>query len=166
MTHIGIGSNLGDRIEHINLALTELDGLAGTRVLQRSSLYETEPVGESRQPEFLNAVALLKTALTPLVLLSHLQTIECHHGRVRRRKWGPRTLDLDVLLWGSKSIKHPRLQVPHPFLHLRAFVLIPLAEMDAQLQIPGHGNVTRLLARLGQTSTRNSTGSVRRLDET
>ncbi len=128
--------------------MLQLAELPSTRLLSRSSLYVTEPVGPRNQPDYVNAVAGLKTALPPLVLLRHLQRIEQRHRRVRLQRWGRRTLDLDILTYGSGIIGNPRLRVPHPLMHKRAFVLIPLIEIDPQLAIPGGGKIKTLLARL------------------
>lgn len=149
--YIGLGSNLGRPVEQITLALDGLDGLPATRLLKRSSLYVTKPVGPPNQPDFVNAVALIRTPLAPLVLLGHLHTLETRHGRLRIQKWGKRTLDLDILLYGSQVLRHPRLTVPHPLLHQRAFTLIPLQEIDPDLRIPGRGKVCTLCKRLTDT---------------
>lgn len=127
---IGLGSNLGDRAAHIEAALAELDALAGVRVVARSRLHETEPVGgPPGQPKYLNAAAELRTDLTPQGLLGRMLEIERAHGRVRDVPAGPRTLDLDLLLFGFRSIRTPGLSVPHPRMWQRAFVLAPLSEI-------------------------------------
>lgn len=128
--------------------MLQLAELPSTRVVSRSSLYVTEPVGPRNQPDFVNAVAGLKTALPPLVLLDHMQRIEHQHRRLRSQRWGRRSLDLDVLLYGPRTMNLPRLQVPHPYLHRRAFVLIPLNEIAPHLSIPGSGRLSTLLARM------------------
>jgi len=128
--------------------LLQLAELPSTCLVSRSSLYATEPVGPRNQPDYINAVAGLKTALAPLVLLRHLQRIERRHRRVRGQRWGRRTLDLDVLLYESRIFDHPRLRVPHPSMHKRAFVLIPLYEINPQIIIPGTGKIQMLMARL------------------
>ncbi len=126
--YIGIGSNEGDRHRNVERAVAAL-GEIGNVVL-RSSLYRTAPWGELEQPWFLNAVVLLETGLAPLVLLNALQAVEENLGRVRGERWGPRTIDLDLLLYDDLHINEPALSVPHPRLPERAFVLVPLAEID------------------------------------
>jgi 2-amino-4-hydroxy-6-hydroxymethyldihydropteridine diphosphokinase len=145
---IGLGSNLGDRRGHLRAAL---DGLAGLgRVRAVSALYETEPVGLRAQPHFLNAVALLETGLPPRPLLAGLLAIEARLGRVRtEERNSPRTLDLDLLLYGDAIIREPDLEVPHPRLHERRFVLEPLAALAPALRHPALGRpVFELLAEL------------------
>jgi 2-amino-4-hydroxy-6-hydroxymethyldihydropteridine diphosphokinase len=133
---IGLGSNLGERETLIRLALDDQSRLPGTRLVRVSSLYDTEPVGEVVQPNFLNAVAQLDTELTARQLLWNLQLIERRLGRVRQQKWGPRTIDLDLLLYGDLVVDEPDLHVPHPELIHRAFVLVPLTELDPLLVHP------------------------------
>ena len=134
--YISMGSNLGDRVEMLRRGLDELDQLSDTQVVRLSSIYDTEPVGEVDQPRFLNAVVMIETALEPDVLLWNLLLIERRLGRVRTQRWGPRPLDLDILLYGDEVIDEPALTVPHPLLHERAFVLVPLAELAADLEHP------------------------------
>jgi 2-amino-4-hydroxy-6-hydroxymethyldihydropteridine diphosphokinase len=131
-----MGSNLGDRVEMLRRGLDELDQLNDTQVVRLSSIYDTEPVGEVDQPRFLNAVVMIETALEPDILLWNLLLIERRLGRVRTQRWGPRPLDLDILLYGDEVIDEPALTVPHPLLHERAFVLVPLAELAADLEHP------------------------------
>lgn len=128
-------------------ALDALAVLPGSRLLAASGLYRNPPMGPQDQPEYVNAAALIGTELAPLDFLDQLQAIETAQGRVRgAQRWGARTLDLDLLLWGQESLDHPRLQVPHPGLHERAFVLYPLAEIDPDLWVPGRGALRDLLA--------------------
>ena len=134
--YISMGSNLGDRVEMLRRGLDELDQLSDTQVVRLSSIYDTEPVGEVDQPRFLNAVVMIETALEPDVLLWNLLLIERRLGRVRTQRWGPRPLDLDILFYGDEVIEEPGLTVPHPLLHERAFVLVPLAELAADLEHP------------------------------
>lgn len=134
--YISMGSNLGDRVEMLRRGLDELDQLTETQVVRLSSIYDTEPVGEVDQPRFLNAVVMIETALEPDVLLWNLLLIERRLGRVRTQRWGPRPLDLDILLYGDEVIDEPGLTVPHPLLHERAFVLVPLAELAQDLEHP------------------------------
>lgn len=146
--YIGIGSNLDDPAAHVRRALQDLDAVAESRCVARSSLYRSDPMGPPDQPDYINAVAALETALAPLALLDALQAIEHAHGRVREgERWGPRTLDLDLLLYGTQQIDEPRLKVPHPGLHERAFVLYPLAEIEPQLMVPGQGTLEQLMVR-------------------
>lgn len=133
---IGLGSNQQAPQQQLQTALRALAALPDTELVACSSFYRSAPVGPQDQPDFINAVAQLATALSPLALLDHLQTIEQQQGRVRDQYWGPRTLDLDLLLYGEQVIDHPRLQVPHPHMWERAFVLRPLAELLAELQPP------------------------------
>ncbi len=135
---IGLGSNLGDRAAHIETALTELHALPGVCVVARSRLHETEPVGgPPGQPKYLNAAAELRTTLTPQRLLGRMLEIERAHGRVRDVPAGPRTLDLDLLLFGYRSIQTPRLRVPHPRMWQRSFVLVPLGEICEPTYLAG-----------------------------
>jgi 2-amino-4-hydroxy-6-hydroxymethyldihydropteridine diphosphokinase len=142
LAYIGFGSNLGDR-EGTILAAAESLG-----VRRLSTLRETEPWGVVDQPLYLNAVGELETDEPAPALLSRLLDVEREHGRVRRERWGPRTLDLDLLLYGDAELDEPGLSVPHPLLHERAFVLEPLAELAPDLNVPGKGRVRDLLARL------------------
>lgn len=127
---VGLGSNLGERETLIRLALDDIARLPETRLTRVSSLYDTEPVGEVEQPNFLNAVAQIDTGLAPRQLLWNLQLVERRLGRTRTRRWGPRTIDLDVLLFGDAIVDEPDLKIPHPELTRRAFVLVPLTELD------------------------------------
>lgn len=144
-TFIGLGANLGDAIRVLNNALDALAGIPLTRVKSHSSFYRSAPVGFAAQPDFINAVAMLETRLTARDVLDHLHEIEQRFGRTREFRNAPRTLDLDLLLHGQERISSPDLEVPHPRLHGRRFVLEPLAEIAPQLRIPGRGLVTDLL---------------------
>jgi 2-amino-4-hydroxy-6-hydroxymethyldihydropteridine diphosphokinase len=148
--YVGLGSNLGDREATIRAALAELDAAPGVRVAAVSTLVETEPVGYLDQPRFLNGAAALETDLPPRELLELLLRTERRLGRRREGvpAQGPRTLDLDLLLYGDAEIEEEGLQIPHPRLHERAFVLGPLAELDPALQVPRKGQVETLLAGL------------------
>lgn len=131
--YIGLGSNLGEPEVQLRAALEALSQLPATRLAQVSSLYSSEPLGPADQPRYVNAVAALDTELSPLALLDALQAIEQTQGRVRKaERWGPRTLDLDILLFGRQRLDLPRLQVPHYHMHARAFVLYPLAEIAGE----------------------------------
>lgn len=137
LAYIGLGSNLDRPAQQVATALDELDALPLTRISVASPLYTSRPVGPQDQPDFVNAVAALETHLSPLALLDQLQALEQRHRRRRERHWGPRTLDLDVLLFNTTLIEHPRLQVPHPYMHERAFVLRPLLDIAPHLQLRG-----------------------------
>ncbi|EHA14819.1 2-amino-4-hydroxy-6-hydroxymethyldihydropteridine diphosphokinase [Halomonas sp. HAL1] len=135
LAYIGLGSNLESPVEQLREALKELATLPLSRLLAASSLYASRPVGPQDQPDFINAVAALETRLSPLALLDQLQALEQQHRRRRQRNWGPRTLDLDLLLYANTAIDVPRLQVPHPQMTARAFVLLPLAEIAPSLNL-------------------------------
>jgi 2-amino-4-hydroxy-6-hydroxymethyldihydropteridine diphosphokinase len=146
--YVGLGANMGDATATVEAAIGRIDALAGVRVLSRSSLYRTPAWGVTDQPDFVNAVARIATGLDPRQLLDALLDIERDAGRdrARSRRWGPRELDLDLLLYGDTRVDMPGLHVPHPHLHERAFVLVPLAEIAPSLVIPGHGDVQSLAA--------------------
>ena len=148
VAHIGLGSNLDDPVRQVRQALQELGGLARTQLLASSSLYRTAPIGKLDQPDFVNAVAMLDTALSPRELLQELLALEARHGRVRSERNGPRTLDLDLLLLGALVLHEPGLELPHPRMHERAFVLLPLEQVSPDAVIPGRGSVKDLAARL------------------
>ena len=127
---IGLGSNLGDREANIRQALQFLEQLPETTIVRGSSLYDTEPVGVSDQPNFLNGVVQIETHLAPRQLLWNLMLIERRLGRVRTRQWGPRVIDLDLLLYGEEVVDEEDLQVPHPLMSKRSFVMVPLVEIE------------------------------------
>jgi len=135
--YIGLGSNMGDRVKTLRMAIQRMETLG--RIAEVSSLYETEPVGYLEQPRFLNAVVALDTALAPVDLLGELLGIECDLGRMRSFPNAPRTLDLDLLMVDNVILDTPELALPHPRLHERAFVLVPLAEVAPKLVHPGSG---------------------------
>jgi len=141
--YIGIGSNLGDREFLIRKAVEALRTLPQTNVSGVSSLYDTEPVGETDQPSFLNAVAWIETELPPRDLLWQMLLIERRMGRVRAKRWGPRPIDLDLLFYDDHVIEEPDLQVPHPEAHRRAFVLLPLLELEPNFRHPVTGETVR-----------------------
>ena len=122
---IALGSNLGDRLANLQRAVELLAGRDGVRVLKASRVYETDPVGPP-QPDYLNAVLEIETSLPPARLLEEAQLVERELGRVRTERWGPRTIDIDLLTYGDERIDQPDLQIPHPRMHERAFVLVPL----------------------------------------
>lgn len=142
---IGLGSNLEDPVSQVKQALQELAELPDSRFIKASSLYSSAPVGPQDQPDFVNAVAELETTLEAHALLDQLQSLEQKHQRVRERHWGPRTLDLDLLLYGTEQINSERLTVPHAFMQERSFVLYPLAEIAPDTEIPNIGSLSQLL---------------------
>ncbi len=146
--YIGLGSNLAEPREQLRGALRALAAVPSSRLVAVSSLYASDPLGPPDQPRYNNAVATLETLLAPLELLDALQAIEKAHGRERKaERWGPRTLDLDILLFGDRLLDEPRLTVPHYHLHARAFVLYPLAEIAPQhLLLPDGRNLADLLS--------------------
>ena len=148
--YIALGANLGDRERTIRAALAALAATPEVEVVAVSSLVETDPVGYLDQPRFLNGAAALETTLPARELLDLLLAVERRFGRARDGvpPQGPRTLDLDLLLYGSARIEEPGLRIPHPRLHERRFVLEPLAELDASLEVPGKGEIQVLLAEL------------------
>jgi 2-amino-4-hydroxy-6-hydroxymethyldihydropteridine diphosphokinase len=145
--YVGVGSNLGDPERNVREALVLLGREEGIRVLAVSTLRETDPVGYEKQPRFLNGAVALETELAPRELLDRLLAIELRLGRVRGEgpRFGPRTIDLDLLVYGSETVDEPGLQVPHPRLVERFFALEPLAELAPELEIPGLGQVQALL---------------------
>jgi 2-amino-4-hydroxy-6-hydroxymethyldihydropteridine diphosphokinase len=147
---IGLGSNLGDREEHLRQAVRALDATPGIEVKQVSSVYETEPVGGPSQPDYLNAVVEIDTQLGPRAIFEACMTIEHALGRDRNSEehWGPRPIDLDLLTIGDLVISDPDLEIPHPRLAERAFVLVPFSEIAPFIEIPGLGRVHDLEERL------------------
>jgi len=145
--YVGIGSNLGDPVTQVLSALEELAGVRGVRMRQCSSLYRTAPVGYAAQPDFINAVAEIRTSLAPLALLDALQRIESRHGRIREFRNSPRTLDLDILLYGDLRLAGDDLVLPHPRAHERAFVLRPLLEIAPRCVMPGVGPIRDWIGR-------------------
>ncbi len=145
---VALGSNLEDPDGQVNRGYDDLAAIADTEVVARSRLYRTAPVGYVDQPDFVNACALVETRLAPRALLEALLAIEKRHGRVREIPNGPRTLDLDIILFGDRVIDEPGLKVPHPRAHERAFVLKPLLDVWPDAVIPGQGTVKELDSRL------------------
>lgn len=150
--YIGLGANLEDPAAQVELALNELARLPESRLAARSSLYASAPVGYANQPDFINAAAALETRLSPRALLEALLGIEHRHGRNRTFRNAPRTLDLDLLLYGAAHFHEEHLTLPHPRMHERAFVLLPLLEIAPALEIPGMGRADGLLALCGNQS--------------
>jgi 2-amino-4-hydroxy-6-hydroxymethyldihydropteridine diphosphokinase len=157
IAYIALGANLGDPASTLRTAFAALAELPDSRLLARSALYLSAPVGLTGQPDFVNAAAGVETTLAPADLLDALFAIEQQFGRLRGERNGPRTLDLDLLLYDQQVISTPRLTLPHPRLHLRAFVLLPLADLDPALRIPGRGTLAAWLPAV-------ATQGIRRLD--
>jgi 2-amino-4-hydroxy-6-hydroxymethyldihydropteridine diphosphokinase len=146
LAYIGLGSNLENPRAQVEQALVELAAIPESKLLATSPLYRSAPVGPGEQPDYINATALLETSLTPLALLDALQAIEQSHERVRIEHWGPRTLDLDILLLDQQTIDSERLRVPHPYLTQRNFVLYPLADIAPELLLPDGTSLQQLIA--------------------
>ena len=144
---VALGSNIEDPEAQVARAFDELAALPQTRLIARSKLHRTAPVGYADQPDFVNACALVETALEPRALLDQLLAVEKRHGRVRDIPNGPRTLDLDIVVYGDRVIDEPGLKVPHPRAHERAFVLVPLLEAWPDAVIPGRGRVADLVGK-------------------
>ena len=159
-TVIAMGSNLGDRMDYLQGGL---DGLFDTHriaFLTVSPVYETAPVGGPEQPNYLNAVVIAETSMPAQAVLERCLSLEDAFGRVRDELWGPRTLDLDLIIYGDEVSNSPGLMLPHPRAHERAFVLAPWHDADPQAQLPGHGPVADLLAALGTTGIARLEGAV------
>tara|TARA_R110002072_G_scaffold77125_1_gene180218 strand:+ start:16850 stop:17341 length:492 start_codon:yes stop_codon:yes gene_type:complete len=153
--YIGLGSNLGrDHVspdQNISSAIDAFGEIQSTQMISASSFYESKPIGPQDQDNYINAVVKLETDLDAITLLDRLQAIENAHGRERKQHWGPRTLDLDILLFGDHIIHDERLTIPHPEICHRSFVLVPLAEIEPECIIPGKGLVTDLVLKVDQT---------------
>ncbi|RUO58932.1 2-amino-4-hydroxy-6-hydroxymethyldihydropteridine diphosphokinase [Pseudidiomarina marina] len=146
--YIALGANLGNPVETLKDAILSLSGLPQFQFVRSSSLYTSTPMGPSDQPDYVNAVACAETSLAPLDLLDLLQALESQFGRQRIRHWGPRTLDLDILLYDDLTIDDPRLRIPHPGMTERDFVLVPLAELEPELTLPDGRTIASLLANM------------------
>ena len=145
MAFVGLGANLGEPESQVRQAFQSLDAIPHTRVVKRSSLYRSEPQGHAEQPRFVNAVAQLETGLPAERLLAELHALEARQGRSRSFPNAPRTLDLDLLLFGKAVIDTEKLKLPHPRMHERAFVLLPLVEIAPDVAIPGRGSARAFL---------------------
>jgi 2-amino-4-hydroxy-6-hydroxymethyldihydropteridine diphosphokinase len=145
--HIALGSNLGDKIANLRAAAGAIAGLPGTRIIARSKIYRTPPWGKTDQDWFANAALAIETSLDPFALLDSCLAIEARLGRVRRERWGPRIIDIDVLTHGEARVASPRLTLPHPAMAERAFVLVPLREIAPHLE-PGGVPIDQALAGL------------------
>jgi 2-amino-4-hydroxy-6-hydroxymethyldihydropteridine diphosphokinase len=150
---VGLGSNLGDPVSQIRIALNELSQLSKSRLIRQSALYRTAPWGNTDQPDFVNAVAEIETDLSARQLLDSLLQVEARAGRVREGlRWGPRLIDLDLLIYGDERIDESNLHVPHPRMQDRAFVMVPLVELEPTLEVPGIGVLADLIAQLDTSS--------------
>jgi 2-amino-4-hydroxy-6-hydroxymethyldihydropteridine diphosphokinase len=146
---LGLGSNLHQPVAQVREALKQLNAVDGIEELRTSSFYRTPPWGDEQQDDFINAVMQIETSLDPVTLLAKLQSIENKMGRQRDdRRWGPRLIDIDLLLYGDEQYQSNELEVPHPRMHERAFILVPLSELDADLKIPGYGSIKVFLQEL------------------
>lgn len=153
--YIAVGSNLGDPVAQAELAIKALEGIPGTHVLKASSLYSSTPMGPQNQPDYINAVVKIETELAPIDLLDNTQKIELEQGRVRKdERWGPRTLDLDILLYGEQIIDEPRLTVPHYGMKEREFVLYPLQEIEPNLTLPDGSTLESLIENVDRNGLR------------
>lgn len=153
--YVALGSNLGEPRRQVQTALQRLGAIAETRLIATSRLYHTVPMGPQDQPEFVNVAAGLLTQLKPRALLEQLQDIERAMGRAPPAvRWGARIIDLDLLLYGSLQLNEPDLQLPHPGVHARNFVLYPLADFAPTLRVPGYGSVEELARRTGSDGLR------------
>lgn len=146
--YIGLGSNLESPRQQVTSAIEELVALPDIFDLRASSLYQSSPIGPSDQPDYINAAVEVSTPLTPAQLLATLQGLENLHERKRLIRWGPRTLDLDLLVWHQQTVNTPTLTIPHPECCNRDFVLVPLYELNPDLLIPNFGKVSQLIDRL------------------
>lgn len=158
IAYIGLGSNLDDPLARIKSAMELIRQFPGTTLLLSSSCYRSKPVGPQDQPDYINAVVQVDTSLTPLQLLEQMQAVENQQDRVRTQRWGPRTLDLDLLLYDDLELRSNALNLPHPEMHKRGFVLYPLFEIAPEIEIPGQGHIKQLLHGLDP-------GSVRKLEQ-
>jgi 2-amino-4-hydroxy-6-hydroxymethyldihydropteridine diphosphokinase len=154
---LALGSNLGQRLDILQGAVDAIAGIPGVRVAAASPVYETAPVGGPEQPDYLNAVLLARTTLTPRDLLAELHAVEAAFDRVRMVRWGPRTLDIDIITYEGELSGDPELTLPHPRAHERAFVLAPWHDVDPAAILPGHGAVAALLTAEGNEGIRRST---------
>jgi 2-amino-4-hydroxy-6-hydroxymethyldihydropteridine diphosphokinase len=157
---LSVGANLGDRLGTLQGCVQVIAGLPETDVLAISPVYETAPVGGPPQPDYLNAVLLIRTGLPPRGLLDAIHSIEARFGRARAERFGPRTLDIDIISYAGRVSDDPELTLPHPRAHQRAFVLAPWHDIDPDAELPGHGPVDQLLAGLDQAGVRKVPAAV------
>ena len=156
-TVIAMGSNLGDRMDYLQAGLDGLFDTPRLRFLAVSPVYQTAPVGGPEQPDYLNAVVLARTTLPPRDLLKHVHEVEAAFDRARVVRWGPRTLDIDIITYEGVTSDDPELTLPHPRAHERAFVLAPWHDADPAAELPGHGPVRGLLDAVGDGGIRRAT---------
>jgi 2-amino-4-hydroxy-6-hydroxymethyldihydropteridine diphosphokinase len=149
LAYIGLGSNLNNPKQQIKTAVMALHTATDIEVVNLSSLYQSPPIDGSNQPDYINAIAQVNTHLTPLELLYICQQIETNQHRIREKKWGARTIDLDIIIYGVQVVASKKLVIPHPEMMNRAFVLVPLAELEDDLKVPVLGNIQELIAKLG-----------------
>ncbi|HLK72477.1 MAG TPA: 2-amino-4-hydroxy-6-hydroxymethyldihydropteridine diphosphokinase [Streptosporangiaceae bacterium] len=157
---LSVGANLGDRLGTLQGCVQAIGGLRETDVLAISPVYETAPVGGPPQPDYLNAVLLIQTGLPPRDLLDAIHAIEAGFGRVRAERFGPRTLDIDIISYQGQVSDDPELTLPHPRAHERLFVLLPWSDLDPGAELPGHGPVAALLAGLDRAGVRQVPAAV------
>jgi len=152
LAYLGLGTNLGDRVAHLREAIARLNAAIGVRVLRESRIYETEPVGITAQPKFLNMVVEVELGdeVTPRELLALAKRLEAEMGRKQTERWGPREIDIDILLLGEERITEPGLVIPHPQMWERAFVVVPLADLVPEMRAPRGETVEELAAKLQQ----------------
>jgi len=152
LAYLGLGTNLGDRVAHLREAIARLNAAIGVRVLRESRIYETEPVGITAQPKFLNMVVEVELGdeVTPRELLALAKRLEAEMGRKQTERWGPREIDIDILLLGEERITEPGLVIPHPQMWERAFVVVPLADLVPEMRSPRGETVEELAAKLQQ----------------
>lgn len=143
LVYLSLGSNIGDRKMYLLKAIKKIDNLDNTQVLAISSFYQTKAWGNTNQDDFINCAIAIKTDLDPYILLDHCQEIEKDLDRIRHEHWGPRTIDIDILLYGQLEIKSDNLLIPHPYMYERAFVLVPLLEIMKELQSPLQAKVKK-----------------------
>ncbi len=160
---LAVGSNLGDRLGTLQACLTAIGRLPDTDVLAISPVYQTDPVGGPAQPDYLNAVLVVQTGLAPRELLEAVNQIEADLGRIRAERFGPRTLDIDIISYAGEVSDDPVLTLPHPRAHERAFVLAPWHDIDPDAELPGQGPVAALLAGLDGRGVRRVAGAMLRL---
>ncbi|MAJ91417.1 MAG: 2-amino-4-hydroxy-6-hydroxymethyldihydropteridine diphosphokinase [Legionellales bacterium] len=150
IAYIGLGSNMNSPVKQIKSAITSIEEIISTKIIGMSSLYKSKPVGPQNQDDYINAVIKIETKLVPYQLLECLHDIEEKHGRIRKEHWGPRILDLDILIFGNEIMVDEKLTIPHPEIENRSFVLAPLIEIDPDCIIPKKGLASDLLATIGK----------------
>ena len=151
---VGLGGNLGDRLDYLQTAVDALGGTPGVWIIAVSPVYETEPFGPPDQPDYLNAVVIIETSLSPRLLLERAQAIEESCRRVRAEHWGPRVIDVDIITYQNEISADEKLTLPHPYAHTRPTVLAPWHDVEPTAVLPGHGLVADVLARLDTTPVR------------